>query len=274
VTSHPPPLPPLDEDLLLLCRRESEGYPEDSAMRERVFAKVELAVALGPGPDGGGGGHDQGGGGHHDGGNGGGGGGVPPRGAAGLSLRRLIGVGLSTFVAGGVTGAVAVHGVSPGGAPRDPSALVATSAPATAAADLSDANPAVQSSFAAPTSANTAPETSLGLASPARSSLVPSTPLVASAAGDLVRERELLDVARAALARNRPEDAIATAQRHAEQWPRGRLAEEREALLVQALAAAGRRQEAARRADSFRRAYPTSILLPVVDGVLGADAGP
>jgi hypothetical protein len=39
-------------------------------------------------------------------------------------------------------------------------------------------------------------------------------------------------------------------------------------LAIQALAAAGRADEAANRAGSFRKAYPSSLLLPIVDAAL------
>jgi hypothetical protein len=86
---------------------------------------------------------------------------------------------------------------------------------------------------------------------------------------DLVRERELLDAARAALARGRAQDAMDYAERHARLWPRGALTEERELLAIQALVvldATGRR--ARDRAERFRREYPNSILTSAVDAAL------
>lgn len=88
------------------------------------------------------------------------------------------------------------------------------------------------------------------------------------ASGDLAKERELLDVARAALARGRPADALAAAAEHARKWRRGYLGEEREVVLIQALAAAGRRQDAEAKAAQFRKMYPKSMLMPAVDAAL------
>jgi hypothetical protein len=51
---------------------------------------------------------------------------------------------------------------------------------------------------------------------------------------------------------------------------RGRLAEEREALRIRALAAAGRSHDARARAAAFRARFPRSLFLPVVDQVLGS----
>jgi len=87
--------------------------------------------------------------------------------------------------------------------------------------------------------------------------------------GDLTRERELLDVARAALAHGKPQDAIQAAQEHARRWPRGYLAEEREVVLIQALVAAGRTVEAEQRATRFHRSFPRSMLAPAVDAAIG-----
>jgi hypothetical protein len=84
----------------------------------------------------------------------------------------------------------------------------------------------------------------------------------------LAGERLLLERARSALARGDGEQALAAVDQHSRTYPRGQLAEEREVLGIQALVAAGRRQEAAERAGSFRLTYKNSVLLPVVDEAL------
>lgn len=103
---------------------------------------------------------------------------------------------------------------------------------------------------------------------------------------ELARERALLETARTALARKPPDpaeaadaperpDAITLLLQHARQFPDGRLAEERESLLIQALAAAGRTSEARSRAARFRTRFSHSLLLPAVEAAaLGADARP
>lgn len=85
---------------------------------------------------------------------------------------------------------------------------------------------------------------------------------------DLAAERALLEVARTALARGDAASALAALDAHKKRFPRGRLLEERESLAVQALAAAGKRDEARRRADQFRKRSPDSMLLPAVDEAL------
>jgi hypothetical protein len=84
----------------------------------------------------------------------------------------------------------------------------------------------------------------------------------------LAKERALVDRARAAIARGRPGDAQEAVDEHARDFPNGQLAEEREALAVQALAQAGRMREAAERAAAFRKRWPNSVLTPVVDEAL------
>jgi hypothetical protein len=84
---------------------------------------------------------------------------------------------------------------------------------------------------------------------------------------DLARERALIETARTALSRKQA-DAVDALLRHAQQFPRGRLAEERESLLVQALVHAGRIDEARRRGAQFRARWPRSLLWPVVDAAL------
>ncbi len=78
-------------------------------------------------------------------------------------------------------------------------------------------------------------------------------------------ERGLLDVARAALVRGDSSAALEALDQHARTFAHALLAEERDALYVQALARAGRYEEARARAEAFRRTAPTSLLLPAVE---------
>ena len=84
---------------------------------------------------------------------------------------------------------------------------------------------------------------------------------------ELARERALIETARTAVARKQ-RDAIDVLLRHEQQFPRGRLAEERESLLVQALLQSGRLEEARSRGARFRARWPHSFLLPVIDAAL------
>jgi hypothetical protein len=87
----------------------------------------------------------------------------------------------------------------------------------------------------------------------------------ASASSDLARERALLDLARAHAAHGEPSLVLEQVERHLQQFPRGRLAEEREALAIRALLTLKRTDEARARAQVFRISYPNSFLAPVLD---------
>jgi len=90
----------------------------------------------------------------------------------------------------------------------------------------------------------------------------------------LAMERVHIDTARSALASGNSAAALAALNRHAREFPRGRLSEEREALTIHALLASGSRDAAAARADAFRRTYPRSLFLPPIDRALyRPDAG-
>ena len=77
-------------------------------------------------------------------------------------------------------------------------------------------------------------------------------------------------MARTALTRGRAEDALRTLELHLQSFPRGRLAEERDSLTIQALVSLGRHASARARAAQFRRKYPQSLLRPIVDHALRA----
>jgi hypothetical protein len=57
---------------------------------------------------------------------------------------------------------------------------------------------------------------------------------------------------------------------HAQRFPHGLLAEEREALRIRCLLGSGRRPEAERAASAFARRFPRSVLLPHLRTALGA----
>ncbi|WP_257457845.1 hypothetical protein [Archangium lipolyticum] len=71
-------------------------------------------------------------------------------------------------------------------------------------------------------------------------------------------ELTLLESAYQALQRGDAAEALAEADRHAERFPAGALAQEREVLAIDALVRMGRRAEAGTRAEAFRKRYPTS----------------
>ncbi|HSS40011.1 MAG TPA: hypothetical protein VLT58_14685 [Polyangia bacterium] len=72
----------------------------------------------------------------------------------------------------------------------------------------------------------------------------------------------LLQRAQAAYGNRNFAGALALVGEHGRRFPNGRLAEEREALRVRSLAAAGRQGEARRAATIFAHRFPRSVLLP------------
>jgi hypothetical protein len=99
-------------------------------------------------------------------------------------------------------------------------------------------------------------------------SATPSAAPPASTKVDIAAERALLDVARTALGRGDGAHALEAVDRHAHEFPRGQLTEEREAIAVQALAKLGRCPEARKRGQAFKTRYTNSVLAPVVDAAL------
>jgi|GEM_PF-890665 hypothetical protein len=77
---------------------------------------------------------------------------------------------------------------------------------------------------------------------------------------DLAAERRLIDAARADVAEGRFEPALAGLAAHRRRFPAGALAEDRDALAIEALVGAGRLTEAGRAAGTFEREHPSSLL--------------
>jgi hypothetical protein len=85
---------------------------------------------------------------------------------------------------------------------------------------------------------------------------------------DYAIERKILQPARAALAAGDVSSALAAIGEHARRFPAGQLAEEREALRVEALLNAHRTDEARAAAADFREQFPRSVLLSFVSAAL------
>jgi hypothetical protein len=262
-----PPIEPLQADIAALLEREKNAYPEDVDAKHAVFARVEMALALGGATLGATGSGAPGS--------------APPAGgghaavgtrvgsasaavAKGAVTGKIVAIGLASFVAGGVAGGAAVKQTMQAPANRDAFAVATTW---TATARLPESLPSLPAASASAPLAASAPPSETPPATPPGNPSA-STARPASSVGDLTRERELLDAARAALDRGRPNDAVAAAREHAQKWPRGYLAEEREVVLIQGLVAAGNQQEAEHRAAQFHRTFPKSILGPAVDAAV------
>ncbi|MBI4701709.1 MAG: sigma-70 family RNA polymerase sigma factor [Deltaproteobacteria bacterium] len=88
---------------------------------------------------------------------------------------------------------------------------------------------------------------------------------------ELRAERTLLEMARTAQARGDGEGALRALEAHQLAFPRGQLAEERDALVVFALVGAGRTEEGRQAARRFRERHPRSLMGPSVEAVAPAD---
>jgi len=87
----------------------------------------------------------------------------------------------------------------------------------------------------------------------------PSSPV-----GTLDAERAILDEARVALGQGDGALALQRVDAHATRYPRGFLAEEREAMAIQGLLLVSRYDDARRRELLFEQTYPHSMMLQAV----------
>lgn len=246
-------LEPMDTELARLFEEERAAHVPEPIARREVFARVEkslllatLAVGAVKGAAGAGASAVTAG---------------LVSNAAKIKVALLVAVAAAgTFAAGVVVGRTSKSTPSASSTPSS-STLVTAVAPASATAPL--LVPSSSSSSAAP-GISAAPSSDV-LPTPASAAPPVSASAVSAATDDLPKEQALLDTARAALARGRPDDALAAIASHASTFPRGRLVEDRDALAVQAHAAAGHTDEAKARAQRFRARYPKSIYLPAID---------
>jgi hypothetical protein len=197
--------------------------------------------------------------------------------AAGMGSWGLAGAG----VAKGLLIGLLCGGLAAGGyAAVAPSRAVPLNAPAAEAPfGISPPAPAPHSSPAPAASASAEPPdrtlderpaasarpriTSAALGASAHASEAPSSPPPAESAATeresrLRDERRMLGEARNVLRGGQAAQAIQKLDEMRERFPDGVLAQEREALAIEALARTGRREAAAARAEAFLRAYPKS----------------
>lgn len=251
-------LEPIEPSLGALFRDERERGGAPAGSKERVFGRLAISLV-----DPGGGSSAGGAAGAHgtpDGSQGpapGGGAAIGPAGAATMS--RLLPL-LGTFLAGGVAGGIAVAELVP------PRVVVVERTASRSARPEPPLVPAFAPSLAVP-SGPSASDATRERPTPAAASVEPIRDAAARESA-LARERALLDVARTALGRGDGAHALAFVNRHAIEFPRGQMTEEREALAVQALTKLGRKSEAVQRGLDFHKTYPSSVLGPVVDAAL------
>jgi hypothetical protein len=129
--------------------------------------------------------------------------------------------------------------------------------PAARSAALAPVGQVVPKAFAAPPSAGVVDGP---LPAPAPAVETPTVSPAEAARAEL----RLVRRARVAVARGDFAAALSPIVEHTRRFKNGRLAEEREALRVKALAGLGRTEEARRAAAAFRARFPRSVLLPAV----------
>jgi len=192
-------------------------------------------------------------------------------GAGGVAFAKMAPWLLGAFLIGGGVGAALHAAMTSAPAVAPPSSMIPSPPPSSRSEPgpntaPSDSVAAFAVSALPPASVRVPP-------TPTTASIAPSTRPSASSASDaiaqrdvdLAAERALVDRARTALTRGQPAAALEALDSHAKTFPRGRLTEEREALAIDALARAGRTQEAATRADRFRATWPNSVFGGLVD---------
>jgi hypothetical protein len=128
--------------------------------------------------------------------------------------------------------------------------------------------PAASSVAATPPSAAASTAASPTFPSPPKGAVAPSSAELLSGSSQLAAERRLLETARAQLVGGEPDHALAVLDSHRAQFPRGVLAEEREALTIQALVRAGRSDEARAKALAFQQRAPDSLFRPAVESAI------
>ncbi len=158
---------------------------------------------------------------------------------------------VTTFVLGGVAGAGIFGSLQHAPAPQ----VVYVDRPAPGPASA----PPMAVSSSTPTAISTSPPKAVVGAPSGESLLGPS---------QLAAERRLLDSARSELVGGEPNHALSLLDAHRARFPRGALAEERDALSIQALVKAGRNDEARMRAQVFKQRSPDSLFSSAVESAI------
>ncbi|MGZ3422650.1 MAG: hypothetical protein ACXVEE_32605 [Polyangiales bacterium] len=218
-------LPPLDDELRSLLSAERSRPPVPPAVRSRLLSRVDASLAAGAGA------------------------------AAGIAIAAKSGtkawVVVLAFALGGLAGA----GVT--WLAKQPTERVVEK--------RVEVPTVVTVTVTVPASVPVVPPSVPPTAAPPATSLAQPPSSVGSAAGSAADERNLIDAMRTALKAGDPAGALGFVSAHEKRFPTGAFTEEREAYAVQALARSGRGAEAKARGDRFRKRYPSSLLLPIVD---------
>jgi TolA-binding protein len=225
-------LPPLSELARRLLADERQRSAEDEALKRRVLERASEALAS-----------DR---------------------PSGVALRRaapsrparrapraVLLVAAALAVAGLAAAGAGIYGLSE---PAESPKVVVAPLVAPLAPPEKPMAPPLGARITAEPQADTAAREPLHAAPPAKSAQVSSVQQYAVELG-------VLDPARRSIARGDYAGAMGAIARHQREYPRGQLAEEREALRVRALWGTGQKASAESAAAVFRQRYPRSMLL-------------
>jgi hypothetical protein len=193
--------------------------------------------------------------------------GAPASRAPPHSLGRALRAG-GLLALGAVMGAAAMRALAPSPAPTAVVLSVSAPLPSVAIAPTvapSVAPPAPPPVAAPPRVVRTSATSTAASAAP--SIEIDDGPTAPSRPSTLKEERPLLEQARAAIARGDGVAALDALDEHSRKFPDSKLAEERDALVVEALVARGRLDDAARKARAFEVRYPRSVFLERIEQV-------
>lgn len=225
-------------EALLATGRPLPRQPD--AVRQRVLARATEAAALAPTP-------------------------LPrSESATRAPAFRHVAMAAGAALAVGIAGTV--YALDGGGSRLEPAASTpVVAAPAARSTDASA--PRMAASPGAPVPLPPAAASSRKEAAAAPDIERPSRRPRAGGAGDETYDAELglMRSAHNAYASHEFANALVLVSEHARRFPRGLLAEEREALRVRCLLAAGRSAEAQRAAADFLRRFPRSVLVPRIE---------
>jgi hypothetical protein len=260
--------PPMDEDIRRIIERASKLEPQPAASRARVLARV--AHVVGQGPVDGGGGAPEGAGRRAA-------SRVPSPSAA---LFRRIWPLATSFALGSAVTALTLWRAAPA-PPQKPPQIVYVDRfverprlpdERLPGVDSGSLAPAIQMNARTPGPARAPSAVSPTAGAPrARDDRLRERVEPSASTEGLAAERGLLNLARVALEREEPLEALATTDRHEREYPNGTLSQEREAMAIRALVALGRTGEARQRAARFRARFSNSLLLPSIEELLGRE---
>ena len=225
-------LPPLSELTLRLLAEERQRSADDEALKQRVLMRASEALASDR-PSG-----------------------VAlrraaPNGPARRAPRAVLLVAAALAAAGLAAAAAGVYGLSEPA--KSPKIVVAPPVVPQAPPEKPIASPLRAGVTPEPSAHTPVREPPLATA-PGRAGQVSSVQQYAAELG-------VLDPARKSIARGDYTGAMGAIARHQREYPRGQLAEEREALRVRALWGTGQKASAESAAAAFRQRYPRSMLL-------------